>query len=107
MSGILEELLAEIRALRAELAERAATPAEQLVDVVRAAEHLGMSTSYIRKEIGSGRLPAKRIGRAVRVRVADLDTLTSTRRSSARPNETDAEWAAKIRISKIRTGGRS
>ena len=105
---MIEAIVHRVLDHREARAKATPTIAEVLLDVAQAAELLGMSTSYIRKAIGNGRLPAKRIGRAVRVRLADLDTLTSMRRSSssATPKETDAEWAARIRIAKIRIGGR-
>lgn len=40
-----------------------------------AADYLGLSIKSVRRLISTGDLPARRIGRLIRIRVEDLDTL--------------------------------
>jgi excisionase family DNA binding protein len=47
-----------------------------------AAHYLGMSRSWIRDAISSGRLPCVRLGRCVRLTYRDLDALVSANRVS-------------------------
>jgi hypothetical protein len=80
-AGILEELLAEVKALRAELAElRAAkTAPAQLVTVEAYAAARSCSISTVRAAIREGRLASTRVGRTgrgVRVR-ADAEIATA------------------------------
>ena len=53
-----------------------AIESEQLLTVREVAERLRVHPITVRRLIASGRLPAVRIGRAVRVREADLATCT-------------------------------
>jgi excisionase family DNA binding protein len=49
---------------------------KQAIDLVRAAEYLGVSVQSIRRRIAEGALPAFRIGpRSVRVYIDDLEKL--------------------------------
>jgi excisionase family DNA binding protein len=49
---------------------------KKAVDLVRAAEYLGVSIQSVRRRIAEGRLPAHRIGpRAIRVYIDDLEAL--------------------------------
>ncbi|MGD0088660.1 MAG: helix-turn-helix domain-containing protein [Planctomycetota bacterium] len=50
----------------------ALSPNVVAVDVLQAADMLGVSDDTIRREINRGRLRAARVGRLVRIRVAEL-----------------------------------
>jgi excisionase family DNA binding protein len=54
-----------------------------LVDIHQASEMLGVSTRTVWALTSAGELPAVRIGRAVRYRVADLEEFCARR---AKPN---------------------
>ena len=66
----------EMRTVPAPKLDAASDPA-RLVSVEAAATLLAMSESYVRALIRKGRLPAQKLGRAVRVRMADLELLGS------------------------------
>ncbi|MCA9668101.1 MAG: helix-turn-helix domain-containing protein [Myxococcales bacterium] len=95
-SDILEALRAAAAAQRATAAalEAIAAAAEQapdvepaitvasageLLDVRHAAERLGMSVSWVYRQVESGRLSCVRIGNRVRFRVADLEVFVAER----------------------------
>lgn len=67
--GILEQLLARIAELEKQVAElQAQRPAAaDLVTVEAFARARSMGQSTVRRAIADGRLPAKRIGRSVRI----------------------------------------
>lgn len=46
-----------------------------LLSPAEAADYLGLSIKSVRRLISCGDLPARRIGRLIRIRVEDLDTL--------------------------------
>lgn len=99
--GLLEALAARIEELEnrvAELEQGAAPTA--LLTVTGAAERLAIAPSTVRTMIRTGRLPAKRIGRAVRLAIADVDSLAE-KRATGGP-ESPHERAARVDI-----GGRS
>lgn len=71
---------------------------KQALDLVRAAEYLGVSVQSVRRRIKSGDLPAHRVGpRSVRVYVDDLDKLrrpiTSDAQLAQRAARIVASWA--------------
>lgn len=83
-------------ALREALAtERAAV---ELLTIPQAAARLSLSPTTIRAAIRDGRLPALRVGRAVRVHVGDVDALPTKRAARAARPGSPAERAAAIRI---------
>jgi excisionase family DNA binding protein len=83
------------RLLRERAAPAPATP--ELISIGDAAARLGMSRSFIRAAIREGRLPIERIGRAVRLRPADVDALRTRRRDAVAPGaRTTAEIADAI-----------
>lgn len=51
------------------------TPTTRYLSVAQAAEAAGLSTKTIRRQIAAGHLPARRIGRVIRIREADLANL--------------------------------
>lgn len=66
--GMLEQLLEEVRELRRDLAEvRQLRAGTQLITVEAFAEVHALGESTVRKLIRDGRLPATKIGRAVRI----------------------------------------
>lgn len=74
LSSLLEAKLAplcdEVSRLREQLAAvRGALPSN-LVTMREAAERLGVSVATVRRQVKAGRLPVRRIGRALRI---DLD----------------------------------
>ncbi len=100
----LEAVIVELvkRALREELpaalAElRATSEPAALLTVGQAAARVGMSTSYIRAAISAGRLPARRIGRAVRLAASDVDAIPE-HRSIAQSSDSPRDRASRIRI---------
>jgi excisionase family DNA binding protein len=56
----------------------------QMTNMPGAARYIGMSRSWIRDAINSGRLPCVRLGRSVRLRYSDLDALISVNCSTGR-----------------------
>lgn len=68
----------------------ATNPAPLLVDSVRAGEMLGVSSRTIFALNATGELPAVRIGRAVRYRVADLEAFCARRATVASEQSTSA-----------------
>jgi excisionase family DNA binding protein len=52
---------------------------EPLLDVSAVADALDVSTKTVRRMISDGRIPALRVGRSVRIRVADLNRLINSR----------------------------
>jgi hypothetical protein len=98
VSGVLEQLLDEVRALRAEVAEiRASRIEAQEITIQAYAESRSISPQTVRAAIGDGRLPAKRYGRAVRV-PANAEIGAPVERA---PVESTASFVARAR------GGRS
>jgi excisionase family DNA binding protein len=67
VSGILEQILDEVRALRAELAELKSRPSATEISVGEYAARHSLSPSTVRGYIRDGRLPAKRVGRLLRI----------------------------------------
>ncbi len=59
--------------------EHQATP--QLFRVAEAAQRLAVSQSYLRRLIRDGKIPAIRLGRAVRLHEEDLNSLVLRSRS--------------------------
>lgn len=53
---------------------------EKWVTSNEAADHLGVSQSFIFKRCASGSIPHVKIGRALRFRLTDLDAWASTNR---------------------------
>lgn len=102
--GLFETLVQRIEQLEARVAEL--DKPSRLLTVGDAASRLGMSSSYIRAAIRDGRLPEHRLGRAVRVAIADVDALVSasTRRAApvAKPTDSPIERAARVEIGKRR-----
>ena len=96
LSRILEPLVRDL--VRKELAS--APHAGGMITVAQAAERLAMSASYIRAAIADGRLPATKVGRAVRVAISDVDALQNTRPRCARakPSSAPLERAATVDI---------
>jgi excisionase family DNA binding protein len=47
----------------------------EYISVAEASELLGVSQKVIRADISRGRLPAYRVGRLVRIKLADIDLL--------------------------------
>jgi len=101
---VVEEVLAEHRLARDESA---------LLTVAAAAARLSMSASFVRSAIADERLPARKVGGAVRVRVADVDALAAnawTRRpprAAAAAPEADADALARLLRAGVRgRGGR-
>lgn len=96
----LEQLVEEIarRVVRAELAAR--EPEEPaLITVAQAAARIGMSLSFVRAAIADERLPARKVGRAVRVTPADVDALAAApKRREPRSSESPAARAARVSI---------
>lgn len=93
----LRGLIADIARAEVEkaLAEREGADAgAELLTIAEAARRLSVSESYIRGRIRGGELEAVRLGRAVRVRTADVDALPRRRRSSSA--ETPGQRAARI-----------
>lgn len=86
--GILEQLYAEVRAIRAELAELRAElrGKSQLVGVGEYAAARSINVSTVRAAIRTGRLPSKRIGRAVRV-PADVEIAAVERSRPSKATE--------------------
>jgi len=71
-----------------EAVQEAATGSEEvLLDVRRAAARIGMSTSWLYRAIGRGRLPVVRIGSRVHLRIADLDSFIKGCRSAQDPEK--------------------
>jgi excisionase family DNA binding protein len=73
-------MLPALRALVREEVTRASRDPEALASVDEAAAMLGMSAGAMRKAIDRGTIPARRIGRRVRVRVGDLLAIAEERR---------------------------
>ena len=69
----LAGVLAELRALRSELAQLANARRAEPVSMEEAARHLGVSTRTIRRWAKSGEVPTVRVGRTVRVRLDAVD----------------------------------
>ena len=46
---------------------------EPWVGVIEVAEHLGVSKSWVNKAVGHKVLPVKRVGRALRFRLSEID----------------------------------
>lgn len=91
-AGVLEELLAEIRALRADLAAKStAKPAEVTIAAYAAARSIAEST--VRDAIKEGRLTAVRYGRAVRVAA---DAVISTKLAPEPTAETPSAFAMRV-----------
>lgn len=72
----LEQLIRRI--VREEIAAASVATASMLT-VDQVAERLAMSPSFVRAAIADGRLPATKVGRAVRIASADVDALQVTR----------------------------
>jgi excisionase family DNA binding protein len=74
---------------------------ERLVTVATAARALGVSERTIRREVAAGRLPAQRIGRAVRVDLTSLGGVLPVGDSPAprrpRPRPTSGEFSSMAR----------
>lgn len=51
----------------------------EVLSVEQAAERLGVHVSTIRRAVKNRTLPTQRIGRAIRIKAADLDTLDTSR----------------------------
>lgn len=86
MTGILEQVLAEVRALRAEFAESRSSigTAERQVTIAEYARQRSISTSTVRKAIREERLRCIRVGRAVRVPAdAEIGSPSSPTRAPA------------------------
>jgi len=74
----LELVLAEVRALRSELAElrlQRRTAAGELLSTEDAAAHLGVTPAALLKRVERGQVPGVRLGRRWRFRRRDLDAL--------------------------------
>jgi excisionase family DNA binding protein len=54
---------------------RGSSPAREYVSVAEAAIMLGVSEKVIRADINRGRLPSYRVGRLIRIKLADLELL--------------------------------
>jgi excisionase family DNA binding protein len=65
--GAIEQLLAEVQALRAELAESRAERRTAYVTIVDFARSHDLGVSTVRAAIRDGRLAATKIGRSVRI----------------------------------------
>jgi excisionase family DNA binding protein len=77
LPGHVAELLAELHALRAELAEvRRALPAS-LGSMEQAAELTGLSGRTIRRRVRTGEIPARRVGRRILIDLAALKPLST------------------------------
>jgi excisionase family DNA binding protein len=71
--ALVRELSAEVRALRAELAEvKGRLPPAPLLTIEQAVELTGLSESTIRRRIADGSLPVTRLGRSVRIDAGHL-----------------------------------
>jgi excisionase family DNA binding protein len=70
LRGEIDQLRAEVAALRAALEQRAEP--KVYVSPGEAAERLGVTTRTIRRRIKDGQLPTVRLGRIVRIPVAAL-----------------------------------
>lgn len=81
-AGILEQLLDEVRALRAELAELRATRPSRHVSIADYAAARSLSVSAVRAAVRAGRLPSIRAGRAIRV-PADVEIAPVERKSES------------------------
>lgn len=69
----LDEVLAELRAVRQEVAQlRQATP-QHLVDLQTAAKHLGVSARTVKRWVAEDRIAYRRIGRTLRFPLAALN----------------------------------
>jgi len=74
----LELVLAEVRALRSELAELLRQPhaaVGALLSTEQAAAHLGLTPAALLKRVERGQIPGLRLGRRWRFRRRDLDAL--------------------------------
>lgn len=93
----IEQLV--VRVVRAELERAQAARELRFLTVEQAADRLAMSVTFIRDAIRDGRLPATKLGRSVRIAIADVDALASSarRRSSSAP-ESPRDRAARIKI---------
>lgn len=102
MSAGLEQIIEEIvrRVVREELAElrRELAPDGGLLTLQQAAKRIGMSESFIRDASKDGRLQRRKIGRAVRFAIADVDALAARRTSSLAADASPRERAALIAI---------
>lgn len=109
-----EELLVDLvrRVVREELqAQHApASAADPLLSVAAAAERIAMSPTFIRDAIDDGRLPARQVGRAVRVLASDVDALAARprRRRAVAAHEavTDPEELARQIRARAKCGAR-
>ena len=63
-------VVAELRQLRAEVAAMRRTLPPMLVTMEEAARHMDVSVATVRRQIRSGSIPVRRIGRSVRVDLA-------------------------------------
>lgn len=99
LEKMLEDLVRRIVREELDARDRDAGDAD-LITTEQAAARLGMSPSYIRDARRAGRLPAKRIGRAVRFAIADVDALATKRAPSLSTSAVD--WAASVKLA----GGR-
>lgn len=88
----IAEVLADKIAAR--LGQRQQPPDDRMLSVADAAEHLGMSPSWVRGQIRDGHLPATKLGRSLRVRQSDLDALGS--RPTTKTDGTPKAWAMHV-----------
>lgn len=65
------------------------------LDVKQVAERLGVSQKTVRREVRSGRLPAIRIGRLIRIAEGDEKVLTFAPETATSPSRGDAETGAR------------
>jgi excisionase family DNA binding protein len=72
-------VLAELRALRAELARLAAlaAPEPSMLSIRRFAERAGLSACTVRRRVSDGSLPSVRVGGAVRIPASALQPVDS------------------------------
>lgn len=72
--------------------------ADHLVSVATAAARYDVSESFIRKKVAAGKLEVQRVGRAVRIRVSELEKLVTQKKANT--SEHDIAKARAMRIAR-------
>jgi hypothetical protein len=89
VSGVLEQILDEVRALRAEVAELRGLQQGGMVSIAEYARMHGVCTATVRAAIKAGRLGVVRNGRAWRVR-------SDEQIAADKSTEEDADFALRL-----------